>query len=363
MLIRRRIEKRSRGQGLVEFAVVLPLLMMLLLMAIDFGRVFFGWVGLQNAARIGANYAAMYSEADWADTDDPKREDYIARIGADAGGINCTLPDPLPMPSFPGGTDVGNDAVVSLTCDFSLVTPFIGAITGDPIQLSATSIFPIRSGIVGSEGSGGPPPPPPPTCIEAPNLDDLTVGSARAAWQNATFTGMFFPAAAAGQDAEIVVSQFPLAGACVAQNSTMTVDSDPDTSACASGEARVPKLVGLSVEAAEAAWTASFDGFLPTVTSSNRNKTVDSQVTSPSFSAGACAPDTTDVTVTFVNGQLKCKVPNFIGSHSSGAQSTWSAAGFGTTVGFLSGTPYLINQQTLVSGSEVKCDESITLGP
>src|SRR6188768_643129 len=47
----------SRGQALVEFAIVLPLLAVLLVMAIDFGRVFFGWVSLTNAARIGANYA------------------------------------------------------------------------------------------------------------------------------------------------------------------------------------------------------------------------------------------------------------------------------------------------------------------
>ena len=46
-----------RGQALVEFALVLPLLALLLVMALDFGRVFFGWVALQNAARIGANYA------------------------------------------------------------------------------------------------------------------------------------------------------------------------------------------------------------------------------------------------------------------------------------------------------------------
>ena len=37
---------------------MLPILALLLVMAVDFGRVFFGWVALQNAARIGADYAA-----------------------------------------------------------------------------------------------------------------------------------------------------------------------------------------------------------------------------------------------------------------------------------------------------------------
>ena len=50
----------SRGQALVEFALVLPVLALLLVLAIDFGRVFFGWVSVTNAARIGANYAGQH---------------------------------------------------------------------------------------------------------------------------------------------------------------------------------------------------------------------------------------------------------------------------------------------------------------
>ena len=51
---------RSRGQSMVEFALVIPLILLLMLIAIDFGRVFLGWVGLNNAARVAANYAAMH---------------------------------------------------------------------------------------------------------------------------------------------------------------------------------------------------------------------------------------------------------------------------------------------------------------
>ena len=55
-LARRR--KRSRGQSLVEFALVLPVLLLMVLTALDFGRLFPGWVVINNAARVGANYAA-----------------------------------------------------------------------------------------------------------------------------------------------------------------------------------------------------------------------------------------------------------------------------------------------------------------
>ena len=37
----RRLRPRTRGQALVEFALVLPIMILVLLLAIDFGRLFF----------------------------------------------------------------------------------------------------------------------------------------------------------------------------------------------------------------------------------------------------------------------------------------------------------------------------------
>ena len=50
---------RTRGQSLVEFAIFIPVLASLLLMSVDVGRVYLGWVTLTNVARIGANFAAQ----------------------------------------------------------------------------------------------------------------------------------------------------------------------------------------------------------------------------------------------------------------------------------------------------------------
>ena len=56
-LIRRlRRRERSRGQSLVEFALVLPILLLLVLITVDFGRALYGWVVLQNSARIAAKW-------------------------------------------------------------------------------------------------------------------------------------------------------------------------------------------------------------------------------------------------------------------------------------------------------------------
>jgi len=47
-----------RGQGLVELAISMPLLLLLMLGTIDIGRVFYDYVQLRNAVREGAGYGA-----------------------------------------------------------------------------------------------------------------------------------------------------------------------------------------------------------------------------------------------------------------------------------------------------------------
>jgi len=50
------------AQSLVEFALVLPLLLLIVLGAMDFGRMFYTKMVLTNAAREGANYLAYSPE-------------------------------------------------------------------------------------------------------------------------------------------------------------------------------------------------------------------------------------------------------------------------------------------------------------
>jgi Flp pilus assembly protein TadG len=53
-----RLPGHGRGQSLVEFALTLPLLLVLLLFALDVGRLFYVYVGVQNAVREAALPAA-----------------------------------------------------------------------------------------------------------------------------------------------------------------------------------------------------------------------------------------------------------------------------------------------------------------
>ncbi|TKJ31106.1 MAG: hypothetical protein CEE40_02295 [Chloroflexi bacterium B3_Chlor] len=51
------LRKGSRGQALTEFAFVLPTLLIIMFLIIETGRIFQGYVTVQNAAREGARYA------------------------------------------------------------------------------------------------------------------------------------------------------------------------------------------------------------------------------------------------------------------------------------------------------------------
>ena len=154
------VSSRNRaGQSLAEFALVVPVLMLILLIVVDFGRAYMGWVQLNNAARVGANYAGANPTASFG-----PGSQYATLIANDASGANCRLPTTLPGPTFPNGTALGDEARVDLTCDFTL---FVGALPGfgqilpNPLRLGATAYFPIRAGTVavGQPGctSGTPP--------------------------------------------------------------------------------------------------------------------------------------------------------------------------------------------------------------
>jgi hypothetical protein len=222
----------ARGQALPEFALVLPVLMLVLLIAIDVGRLFYGWVNINNAARIAANYAAAAPTASFG-----PGSTYETTVRNETNNSNCALAS-VSAPAFAPDTNVGSTATVALSCSFKLLTPFISGFVGDPMTLSASSIFVIRSGFVAGvpvappgfpspspSASPDPSASPPPPCasgeLAVPNLVGLTVQNARTAWTAAGFTGSFTPAN--GQNNKIVTDQVPDVGSCEVPSTAMVV--------------------------------------------------------------------------------------------------------------------------------------------
>jgi len=166
---------RAVGQSLVEFAVFVPVLLLVLLMAVDFGRVYLGWVNLTNVARIGANFAAQNPDAWQGGGNAAVQTRYRQLMAFDAQEINCTLPTPLPAPTFVDSSySVGSRVRVDLDCSFGLMTPFLTNIVGDGagnVSVRSSATFTIRFGSldIGVIGGSVPGPTPSPTPVPTPS--------------------------------------------------------------------------------------------------------------------------------------------------------------------------------------------------
>jgi len=260
----RRLRRRSRGQSLVELAIVLPVVLLVVVVAVDLGRAFFGYVTLTNATRLGANYAASHPNAWGTPGNAAEQAAYTNLVTADTDRANCALvvdgTGNPPAPTFTDGSDtdtpdanndVGDRVEVALTCTFRPITPLIGALLGSNLAMSANSEFSVRTGsILGvpvapaptpgptptptPTATPGPTPTPTPTpgptptptptpCFTVPDLvnpSPTTVAQARSEWTAAGFTGSFSPN---GQNNRIVLGQNPAAGSCLPANTAMTV--------------------------------------------------------------------------------------------------------------------------------------------
>jgi Flp pilus assembly protein TadG len=140
----------TRGQSMAEFALVMPVLLMIVLGTLDLGRLFYSYVTITSAARVAANYAGANPNA-W------NEPDYQARVldeGLGSLGGFCTVPSPaVPAPVFSDSAvdlnstpmDVGDHAAVTISCEFVSVTPLLGSVLGG-LDLQSTAVFPIRQG-------------------------------------------------------------------------------------------------------------------------------------------------------------------------------------------------------------------------
>lgn len=133
------IRKNKRGQGLVEFALVLPFLLVIVFGVFDLGRVFFTTITLVSAAREGARYLTVYPD------DVSNSPQFIStrqitlqearnsgiQLAEDQVIINCSNED-----EDSDNCDGGKSAIVTVTHDFDLV---LGWLLPSPITISRTA--------------------------------------------------------------------------------------------------------------------------------------------------------------------------------------------------------------------------------
>jgi Flp pilus assembly protein TadG len=65
-LIRRQRKNGEKGQALAEFALLVPIFLILLFAIVDFGMGFYSWITVTNSAREGARLGAVHPPVDVA---------------------------------------------------------------------------------------------------------------------------------------------------------------------------------------------------------------------------------------------------------------------------------------------------------
>jgi len=169
----------QRSQALIEFALVSPVLLLLLFGVIDIGRAIFYYDTLNHAAREGARVAAR------ASNQLPTNTDVLSAVSAQMLGVPVTQPCPQgpiststppqnaawlyvtepappgvaetsPPPNAPGGEysaaaaggcsavnpATGNDQLqVTLRFNLVLITPIVAQVTADHVVMTAAAVY------------------------------------------------------------------------------------------------------------------------------------------------------------------------------------------------------------------------------
>lgn len=93
-MIKRRKKKKESGQAVVEFAIVLPLFLLLVMGIIDFGWFFYNYTVFENSARNGARFACVeYTELGYDEVTKTLAANNVYSITKDANGAFVAADD------------------------------------------------------------------------------------------------------------------------------------------------------------------------------------------------------------------------------------------------------------------------------
>lgn len=125
---------RTDGQSLIEFALLIPMLLLLILGTMDIGRLFYMRMVLTNAAREGVNYLAYFPE----DKDQGYAHTFFM-IANEANSSNVDFADLVV--NITGCCTPGQPVGVTISTQVDLVfdgvLQFFGLMEG-PVQLTSS---------------------------------------------------------------------------------------------------------------------------------------------------------------------------------------------------------------------------------
>ena len=126
----KKILKTNKGQALVEFALIIPMLLLLVFGVIEFGRIFGAGLTVNNSAREGARLGAIGA------TDSA----IITRVTNSAGILDSSLVAVTITPTESSRVR-GGDIQVNVSYPVTVVAPFISIITGNIVIVDSTCVM------------------------------------------------------------------------------------------------------------------------------------------------------------------------------------------------------------------------------
>jgi Flp pilus assembly protein TadG len=126
--------RAAAGQGLVEFALILPIFLLLVIGALDFGMAFYAKVVLTNSAREGANFMVYNRLAGMANSFEATK--VAVQTEGQNSGFTIDTAD-IQVQCLVGGVvdntcSTGSTVVVTVTHDMELL---VDVIFHGPLQL------------------------------------------------------------------------------------------------------------------------------------------------------------------------------------------------------------------------------------
>jgi Flp pilus assembly protein TadG len=135
--------RSRRGQALVEFALVIPVFIFLVMGIFDLGRAVYANSTISNAAREGARIAIVDQTCSHITSEATRQSVALANVTVTAdfrtpaGAVLATCPTTA-------ARAIGDIATVRVNYAFTAATPFISNLLGT-LNLSATSKFAIEA--------------------------------------------------------------------------------------------------------------------------------------------------------------------------------------------------------------------------
>lgn len=127
-----------RGQSLLEFSLIMPILMVLIFGIVDFGMALRSYISVSSATREGARFASVGNPPGSfpTDCDGATATTVVGRVCVTLEGLDLDRVQTVGV-SYPGGELPGNEVIVSTEYEYDFITP-----VGDIISFFSGGSFP-----------------------------------------------------------------------------------------------------------------------------------------------------------------------------------------------------------------------------